>query len=101
MIPHDNKEFQAIFIGVMMAALGGFAAFLQGHEGKDLKPMDFIKALLAKLVIAVFLGAVVGLLCQSMHLGVKESCVMASMAGFFNKEALELLKEWFKKRMPQ
>lgn len=100
MIP-ENKEFQAIFIGVLMAALGGVASFLQNHEGKDLTPLQSIKAILSKLVIVIFLGVVVSLLCSSLQLGLKESCVMASMSGFYHKEALELLKKWFEKRIPQ
>lgn len=100
MIPQD-KDLQAILIGILLAAFGGLSAFLQGHEGKDLTISEFLKVLLGKLIVASFAGTVIGLMCRSLHLGLLESCMLASMAGYTNKEALDWLKEKLKQRIEQ
>lgn len=99
MIPHDNKDIQAIMLGIALATFGGLAAFLQSHEGKGLTFKEFCQVLISKLIIAAFAGTVVGLLCQSLHLGVTESSVMASMAGFASKETLDWLKDRLRKKI--
>jgi hypothetical protein len=101
MIPQfpQDKDVQTIFLGVILAIFGGIASFLHGHEGKDLSMIDFIKALLAKIIIVAFIGTVMSLVCSSLNIGARESGAIICLAGFFNREALILLKKWFKKRL--
>jgi hypothetical protein len=93
----NQKDLGSFAVALFLAGFGGLAAFLQAHEGKGLTARQFLKGLISNLVVAMFAGTVAALLCKTLNLGVWESCVTASMAGFAHKDALKWFKERFRK----